>query len=512
MMIEAAPEISWENTLGAPNGVPFDNDTRQLVNDCINLPMPSPINISVLIEKSNNFPIEFPINTIKSISLKEQSNIPVDMLEFNANSAYPIIHEAMLPLIAAWLKYKRKHGSIVEKALYKNMNLVKFIQRLLDCRAIEFWGSGDTWRLIDNQQGQGGWEAVGTDKETSPLILANCLSYDEIKLSSMMVVSSHSEFINDGSRNNRGISAAAADDDDDDDNDNDDNNANNAIQKRGVIIGVVGSRFERSRVMEHEDMIITLSQNTIDNGYGDWVENAAPKRPLRIIWSNFYGEEYHPLYEEALEILKSSKNKKYIRVKNHVIFDIENYMKRTLLSVEIILLEANTRAEKQNTTAFLHVVGFGLGVWKIMKDQEIYFLKTWEIALKKMNKKLKYVSDIIFSHFKRDKCGNTGNGDYLGDIRIHFSMREPHSKLVRAIDSNKLLVVTYAWDGNAHPGNEFWSGHLNSSGDPAAACSTQIAELHNSRINSRTCGENLHIASPEHGLLHISNYAKLHLA
>lgn len=36
-------------------------------------------------------------------------------------------------------------------------------------------------------------------------------------------------------------------------------------------------------------------------------------------------------------------------------------MKRTLLSVEIILLEANTRAEKQNTTAFIHVVGFGLG-------------------------------------------------------------------------------------------------------------------------------------------------------
>ena len=36
-------------------------------------------------------------------------------------------------------------------------------------------------------------------------------------------------------------------------------------------------------------------------------------------------------------------------------------MKRTLLSVEMILLEANARAENQNTTAFLHVVGFGLG-------------------------------------------------------------------------------------------------------------------------------------------------------
>lgn len=38
------------------------------------------------------------------------------------------------------------------------------------------------------------------------------------------------------------------------------------------------------------------------------------------------------------------------------------------------------------------------------------------------------------------------------DIRIHFALREPHSKLFRSTDANKLLVVTYAWDGNALPG------------------------------------------------------------
>lgn len=54
------------------------------------------------------------------------------------------------------------------------------------------------------------------------------------------------------------------------------------------------------------------------------------------------------------------------------------------------------------------------GVWKIIHDQEVYFLKTFEIALKKMNKKLKYVSDIMFSYFRQQKCGGAGNGDYLG--------------------------------------------------------------------------------------------------
>lgn len=98
------------------------------------------------------------------------------------------------------------------------------------------------------------------------------------------------------------------------------------------------------------------------------------------------------------------------------------------------------------------------------------------------------------------------------DIRIHFALREPHSKLIRPSDANKLLVVTYAWDGNAYPGNEFWSGFLAASGDPAAACSSQISELHNPMMNNRVSGASLHIASPEHGLLHITDYVKLHLA
>ena len=62
-----------------------------------------------------------------------------------------------------------------------------------------------------------------------------------------------------------------------------------------------------------------------------------------------------------------------------------------------------------------------------------------------------------------------------------------------------------------HKGNEFWAGFLAASGEPAAACSTQISELHNPKINPRASGASLHVASPEHGIVHISDYAKLHL-
>jgi hypothetical protein len=59
-------------------------------------------------------------------------------------------------------------------------------------------------------------------------------------------------------------------------------------------------------------------------------------------------------------------------------------------------------------------------------------------------------------------------------IHILFSKRPPHSKLSEPEDAGKLLVVSYAWDGNALPGNEFWMGKLSSTGDSAAACSTQV--------------------------------------
>ncbi|XP_014210277.1 uncharacterized protein LOC106640682 [Copidosoma floridanum] len=494
-VLHEPPEISWENTLGAPTGVPFDDETKELLRACLGAKMPSPATLTEIIKRSENFPVPFPVGNARSFALRDRG-VGMDTLEFNANSVYPLIHEATLPLIANWLKYKRIHGSSVERGLYKDMGLVRFVQRLLDKRALQFYGADDRFFLVSGKSGSGGWEHVGTEREKEPLVLASCLSYDEIKLSATIIITSHTEFINDGSRENKGV---VTDDPD-------------SIQPRGVIMGVVGTRFEKPRVMEYQDILISHMQNNADNGYGPAEEGASEeKRGLRCVWARFYGEEYHPVYDEAMQRAKSKDNRRYVPLTGQIIFDAENYMKRILMSVEMILLDANTRAEKQNTTAFLHVVGFGLGIWKIIYDQEIYFLKTFEIALRKMNKKLRYVSDIMFSYFRQQKCGGAGNGDYLGDIRIHFALREPQTKLFRSSDANKLLVVTYAADGNSYPGNEFWGNYLTASADPAAACSSQIAELHNPRINPRACGASLHVASPEHGLVHIGDYAKLHL-
>lgn len=67
-------------------------------------------------------------------------------------------------------------------------------------------------------------------------------------------------------------------------------------------------------------------------------------------------------------------------------------------------------------------------------------------------------------------------------IKIILSERDPFEPLAQA-DVQKLIVAMYAWDSNAFPGNEYYFGMLDATGDPAAACSSTIGDLGNPFIN-----------------------------
>lgn len=47
------------------------------------------------------------------------------------------------------------------------------------------------------------------------------------------------------------------------------------------------------------------------------------------------------------------------------------------------------------------------------------------------------------------------NSFHKGGINVQMENREPSAKLTGEHEG-KLLVITYPWDSNAHPGNEFW--------------------------------------------------------
>nr|XP_032521729.1 uncharacterized protein LOC116773410 [Danaus plexippus plexippus] len=236
-----------------------------------------------------------------------------------------------------------------------------------------------------------GWESVGTLQQKPPLLLENCLSYDEMKLSAMLYVSGFTYCINDGKRNNSGV----VDED--------------GVEEEAVIIGLIGPRFQRRCRMDNEDILITEEQNCIENGYGEEVTPTASnsaKYMWRKMWSEFY----------------------------------------------------------QVSSSFVHS-----------------FIHPFKI--------------IIICPIK-------------GGVNIQLENREPSSKL-SGEHAGKLLVMTYPWDGNAHPGNEFWFGSLKTSGDPAAACSTQVSELHNAHINTTLRGDTVRVAA-EGGVRPLREYCLTH--
>ncbi|CAF4872489.1 unnamed protein product [Pieris macdunnoughi] len=178
-------------------------EMNDLLKQCIDLPQIK-VNDDVdqIIQKSQTFPIPFPVNKTRLEPLRERKPI------------------------------EREFGSSIEKTLYCNMTVPEFIDRLLKKRAVTFMTKKDTYKLLTGETGNGGWEQVGTLQQKPPLELETCYSYDEIKLSAMVYVSGYTECINDGNRYNQGII-----------------NEKN-VEEDALIIGHIGPRFDRPERME----------------------------------------------------------------------------------------------------------------------------------------------------------------------------------------------------------------------------------------------------------------------
>ncbi|XP_011212111.2 uncharacterized protein LOC105232183 isoform X3 [Bactrocera dorsalis] len=470
----------------------------KLLQKCLKVEKPdvSRIDIKSFIKKSSNFPVEFGTNTCRVISQPKER---YPEIEKQIASAYPIIHERVLALYLAFLEHKCKYGNDIERTFYNGMTLTALVQRLLEKRCVVFMGAADSYLLLNGQEGFGGFHDVGTSAESGKLRLKHVLSYDEIKLSAFLSVSSHTEFLNDGNRFNCGVIEEDK----------------SKIEPSGVVVGMIGGRFEVPDVMEWQDIVITPMQNTKAHGYGQNTSELeqTDKRIVgyRQLWTSFY-EARDQLFEQVCAL----DTPRYYKVPNtKFIFDNMLMKRRYAISFDTLLLEANVRGALAEKQVYLHVVGFGLGVWRVVQHQYKIFLATFGERLLTLAPRLTHIDVVHFSHFKENACGVLYDGTVLtaethpkGGIKIEINNRNPAEKLPAEYE-NALIVESYAWDGNALPGNEFWLGSLSGSGDPAAACSTLIAELHNPHINSKLVnGRNLHVASERYGVLHISDYAK----
>lgn len=164
---------------------------------------------------------------------------PVQIAE-DAQSTRIIVPSQFPTLVDAFLKHKREHGSEYEKQLYGTPESVTWrdeVSRLIEKRPLVFMGARDRTVLRNGAvlRDPTEWDRNGTDEQhlNKHLSLIEYLSYDEIMLSSLIGVSGQSYFINDGNRYNKGQPGQPG-----------------TFQPRGIIVGLVGARFERADQMD----------------------------------------------------------------------------------------------------------------------------------------------------------------------------------------------------------------------------------------------------------------------
>ncbi|KAK9770502.1 hypothetical protein SCAR479_12869 [Seiridium cardinale] len=368
------------------------------------------------------------------------TNFDPDQIRQDAADARIIVHHKFPALVEEFLQHKREHGSAIEKAFYgtpKTWSVEQQIARLVEERALVFMNSDDHTLLRDGRsvsQLYKEWDRVGTDAEVTSkyLTLREYLSYDEMMLGSLLGVSGPSYFINEGRRYNAAKAGKPG-----------------TFENRGIIIGLVGARFERADRMDS-----VFCEPPV----------ASPRQhhALSTIFANCFGR----------------------RINGRRQFNHSMYKARMRITVDLLLREANERAKTAGKNAYVHVVGLGLGVWQVDGEQPEAYLEAFMDALDGFGAKMQNIGTLNFAYINVNKQTEdaTKAAARPHGIDVIFSRREPAATLPPE-KKNELLVLSYAWDSNAYPGNEYWEGSLVASGDPAAACMSTISELHNSILN-----------------------------
>jgi len=393
-------------------------------------------------------PLTTPTNSVR--------NFDRDTVIQDAKDTSIVVHRHYPVLVQRFLKHKRLRGSPVEKALYgqHGWSWGRQVARLIEKRPLVFMGGSDSTllrdytHLADTEEWDHVGKTVGNDENAKErnkiLFLKDYLSYDEIMLGSLLGVSGPSYFINDGDRYNKARPGKPG-----------------TFEERGIIVGLVGARFEREGRM---DSIFCLPR---EHGGRTGMD---PE--LVDIFRDWFCEV------SGGNVLISSAEKT---------FHAAIYKARIRISADVLLLEASERARIANKKAYVHIVGLGLGVWGIYGvPQAQYYVETFAAALGELDESARrHIGVLNFAYISPESRSTIDQITAMGmdhGIEVKFTRRNPAARL-QGKDAGHLLVISYAWDGNSFPGNEYWVHMLNASGDPAAACMSTISELHNPMTN-----------------------------
>lgn len=213
--------------------------------------------MTTVFQKSNEFErlvrIDFPTKENLLRTLVERKVLSLEDVERDAKSVRISASLRVASTAEAFLEYKRCHGTAKSIEFYNNKikSVNEFFVRCITKRPIVFFGRHDRNVLRNGVGVSGRFSAIGTETEEPPLIVEDYISYDEMLLSALLTVSSNVTFINDGNRNNMAAASSSG-----------------TFEPRGVMIGAVGTRFERDEEMETIFILLDKARSTTANGYG----------------------------------------------------------------------------------------------------------------------------------------------------------------------------------------------------------------------------------------------------
>lgn len=462
--------------------------------------------MQTLLARVAALPYDFPPGT-EAVHLASVGSERREEVGLLAAAVTPICTAEVRDLLCAFIAHKRAEGSPAERLLYASMDEFAFFTRLLCKRPISFWGSGDRYilpttaheRQLSSQQWDG-FEDIGGDSETPPLVIENYLSYDEMQISALISVAVPTLFINSGDRSSMCLPGVPG-----------------SFQDSGVIVGCVGARLVKEGLMEAEHMLVTPRCDA-DHGCGP--RQGAAGGQLSA-WACFYGIEHFPSYEEAVAAeghgrfhrVHSScqscyglhnevwtvQDKQYCAscmsdyygnaptepADKALYLDGLVYKRRICATVEPFLVYASQLGSAHRSTsgcgAHVRVKGLGLGAWWVDPVQEALMKDVYAEVLGARD--LPGIDVLEFCFFPSEDVPAAPG---------HIEMTATKCSFADPV-GDRLLVTMYAWDGNAYPGNEWWaesgSGrYLGMTDDSAAASCSLISSLQHPVVNAeRIC-------------------------
>lgn len=352
----------------------------------------------------------------------------------------------------------------------------KLVTEIINKRAYLFWLEDDESIHIDTSgdiiiphYSNDEYKNVGKESQEEPTTDRLCLDYDHLKLSGHLLYTANTYFFNSCGRGNQC------------------RYVRDGHELQGLVMGLIGPRFEKDGVMDVNDMIFV-------EGFDRRNEPSDLDKEIRKYYQ-LKGKKLSLEEDLHLYAVLNSHNgelnyyeKKPQAKAYNATFKTNIYKGRISLMFETALLEANSRVPA-GMKGFFHMTGAGLGVWRKHAEQNHIYVKTLMEYLAMEHQKLKKIDTIRVAYIWVGQDANYWNSKYqqeyrkIGHINILFENVDGASALPHTGKEKYFLILTFAYDSNAAGGNEFWVGAYSASMDPATACCSQVAEIFNSYVN-----------------------------